>query len=90
MNVSSRAVSGVGLENQAAETVLMHLTPPEFGLELRVCRVPYRGLALRRPGRFVAACLPTLSLALPRFKQTRDLSQATGGCDVPYCSCLYN
>ena len=61
MNVSSRAVSGVGLENQAAETVLMHLTPPELGLELRVfVAVPCRGLSLRRPARFVAACLPRL------------------------------
>ena len=90
MNVSGRAVSPEGLENQAGETVRLHLTPSVLRLELRVCRVPYRGLALRRPGRFVAACLPTLPLALPRFKQTRDLSQATGGCDVPYCLCLYN
>ena len=90
MNVSGRAVSPEGLENQAGETVRLHLTTSVLGLELRVCRVPYRGLSLRRPGRFVAACLPTLPLALPRFKQTRDLSQATGGCDVPYCLCLYN
>ena len=77
MNVSGRAVSPEGLENQAGETVRLHLTTSVLGLELRVCRVPYRGLSLRRPGRFVAACLPTLPLALPRFKQTRDLSQAT-------------
>ena len=78
MNVNSRAVLDEDLENHTSETVLMHLTPSVLRLELRVCRVPYRGLALRRPGRFVAACLPTLPLALPRFKQTRDLSQATG------------
>ena len=60
MNVSSRAVPGVGLENQAAGTVLMHLTPSKLGLELRVCRVPYRGLALRRPGLLLLVCLASL------------------------------